>query len=115
MAEKFDWNAVAEAKRLVARAEAQGDILRDQFEQRPEEDRDPTWTIATKSSNPSRPRTTSASYWRNQGVVQITFRNGDVYGYGGMSVQEAAAIKRSQSVGKLINRKLDAHPYWPAS
>lgn len=111
MAKKFDWNAVAEAKRLVARAESQGDILRDQFEQRPEEDASPAWTIQTHTSDPSRPRTRSASYWPNQEVLQVTFRNGDVYNYYEVRKQQAASLKRVVSTGRLINSRLNSHPY----
>jgi hypothetical protein len=105
------WKQVEEAKRMVARAEAQGDILRDQFEQRPDEDAQPTWTIQTNTSNPARPRTHSASYWSNQDVLQITFRNGQKYNYYEVSTQQAASLKRAVSTGKLINRSLNAHPY----
>lgn len=108
------WRQVQEARRVVREAESRGDLLRDEFSQRPEEDAAPTWTIATHTSNEARPRTTSASYWRNQQVLQITFRNGDVYGYSEVTPQQAASLKRVVSTGKLINRSLNSHPYWRA-
>jgi hypothetical protein len=109
------WRQVEEAKRMVARAEAQGDILRDQFEQRPDEDAQPTWTVQTNTSDPSRPRTRSASYWAEQQVLQITFRNGQKYNYYEVTKQQAASLKRVASTGKLINSRLNAHPYGEVS
>lgn len=105
------WKNAAAARHHARRVEADAEILRDQFQQRPEEDSQPTWTIATSTINENRPRTTSASYWANQQVLQITFRNGQRYNYYDVTTQQAASLKRVASTGKLINRSLNGHPY----
>lgn len=96
---------------MERRQDSRADLLLDQFNQRPAEDRDPTWTIQTPTIDPGRPRTTSASYWSNQNVLVLTFRNGQRYAYYDVTTQQAASLKRVASTGKLINRQLNGHPY----
>lgn len=105
------WQQVQEARRVAKQAEDQAALLIDQFNARPEDDAAPTWTIQTPTTNHARPRTLSASYWKNQRVLQLTFRNGQVYAYFEVTPQQAASVKRTKSTGKLINNRLNSHPY----
>lgn len=96
---------------MERRQDSRANLLLDQFNQRPAENTQPTWTIQTPTIDESRPRTRSASYWSDQDVLVITFRNGQQYAYFEVTTQQAASLKRVASTGKLINRQLNGHPY----
>jgi hypothetical protein len=103
------WSQVREAQKFIKQAEQTGELLRDQFNAR--EQQSPDWVIATPTTNDSRPRTKTAEYWKDERVLRLTFRNDQAYLYFEVSPQQASSIKRVQSTGKLIDRRLNSHPY----
>jgi hypothetical protein len=101
------------------------DLRRDLFEQRAQRPPDAIYD-PTKTSDPSRPRTLMASYWRDEQVLQVTFRDGTAYNYYEVSqnewrqlsgLRQDGQLSRAGGVaspGRMINRIFNNHPYGPA-
>lgn len=65
----------------------------------------------TPSINPPRPRTLAAGYDKDSRTLRIRFRDGPVYEYYNVSVQEWSNFCKVKSPGKWINRVANHHPY----
>lgn len=70
--------------------------------------------IQTSSINPERPRTIAAGYDPNNAIIRVTFRNGSVYEYLGVSPRIWSTFQRAPSPGQYINQVLNQYPYRPA-
>jgi hypothetical protein len=66
---------------------------------------------ASTSSNPYRPRTISFGYDRPSETLEVTFREGAVYRYYGVTPNQARNFGRAKSKGKWINRNLAGVAY----
>jgi hypothetical protein len=66
----------------------------------------------TPSINPPRPRTLAAGYDKDTRTLRIRFREGAVYAYNEVTPREWAALRRTVSPGRYINRVLNAKPYY---
>jgi hypothetical protein len=69
----------------------------------------------TASSNPTDPRTSSATYYSQTQMLVIQWGDGGVpYAYYDVTPQEYDAFERATSPGKYINAVLNNHNYGPA-
>lgn len=68
-------------------------------------------TMATRTSNPGRPRTVAAGYDHQTDTLRVEFREGAVYDYFDVTTAEWHRFRRSASPGKFINRVLDDKEY----
>jgi hypothetical protein len=66
----------------------------------------------TPSINPPRPRTLAAGYDKDTKTLRIRFREGAIYAYNEVTPREWAALRRTVSPGRYINRVLNAKPYY---
>lgn len=104
------WKSLREAKMAVREAEQAAALRRDEFNQR--EQLVPDWIYEpTQTTNRARPRTREAKGWIDEGVIQVTFRDGDVYNYYDVSRDEMRRFTKVKSPGRFINRILNEHPY----
>lgn len=68
----------------------------------------------TKSSNPTDPRTATASYYSQTQVVVMQWGDGGTaYAYYDVTPQEWDALTKVDSPGKFINSTLNNHNYGP--
>ncbi len=70
--------------------------------------------IMTSSTDPERPRTIASGYDPKNLILRVTFRNGDVYEYLGVSARIWSTFQRVPSPGRYVDQVLDQFPYRPA-
>lgn len=75
----------------------------------------PLTEIPTKTTNPKKPRTLAAGYDRPSQTLTVTFRDGTVWNYYGVTYQMWTAFKASPSPGRYIRTRLDFKAYGPPS
>lgn len=68
----------------------------------------------TNTTNIQRPRTLTAGYDRPSQTLTVTFRDGTVWNYYGVTYQMWTAFKASPSPGRYIRTRLDFKAYGPA-
>jgi hypothetical protein len=90
------------------------DLLRDEFNNRDQRVPDVIYE-PTMTSDPNRPRTVAARYWRDERVMEVSWRDGGTpYNYYEVSPADWRRFTTSRSPGKLINRFFNSKPYGPA-
>lgn len=67
--------------------------------------------IATRSSNPERPRTLEAGYDPESNIVRVTFREGAIYEYIGVPEHTWETFRRAPSPGRMINSVMNQFFY----
>lgn len=67
----------------------------------------------TNTTNGQKPRTLSAGYDRKTQTLTVTFRDGTLWNYYGVTYQMWTAFKASPSPGRYIRTRLDFKAYGP--
>jgi hypothetical protein len=68
----------------------------------------------TATSNPSDPRTSGFSYWKDHRTLVARWGDGGTpYYYSDVDPSEFRRLTRSKSPGRFINRVLNSKPYGP--
>jgi hypothetical protein len=108
------WRKVQEAKLLVQQATAEADLRRDEFLNREQKSPDAVYQ-PTQTSDMNRPRTVAARYWKDEQVIQVSWRDGRAdYNYYECTPADWRRFTSVKSPGKLINRYFNGKPYGPA-